>query len=245
MTIKRAIKVGFSSITTGVLLGVALGGHALAAENPYVAGSTGYDVSWPNCKAQPPLMPPWGVVGVTGGLNFRQNPCLKAESNWFLNLSLYANTGYAGAAAARKYAPFPRYCHTDDEACLAYNFGFNAGKYAVEYAASQGVHAAMWWLDVETENSWSDNVQLNRASIQGEADAIKRYTVVATVGAYSYPGQWDRITGTWRPGWPNWSATGSLERGDALSFCNGHNFTGGPTWLAQYTVRLDQDYACQ
>jgi hypothetical protein len=217
---------------------------ALAA-SPYVAGSTGYDVSWPNCRAAPPVMPPWGVVGVTGGLNFRQNVCLSQEANWFRNLSLYANTGYAGAVAARKYADFPRHCGHDDETCLAYNFGFNAGKYAVDYAASQGVHAAMWWLDVETENSWSDNVQFNRASIQGEADAIKRYTVVATIGAYSYPGQWDRITGNWRPGWPNWAATGSLERADALTFCRDHNFTGGPTWLAQYTIRLDQNYACQ
>jgi hypothetical protein len=228
----------------GVLLGLSCSGSALAAKNPYIAGSMGYDVSWPNCKARPPMMPAWGIVGVTGGLNFRQNPCLRQESSWFMNLSLYANTGYK-AADAPKYANFPRQCDLSDEACLAYNFGFNAGKYAVDYASAQGVHAAMWWLDVETVNSWSDNVRLNRASIRGEADAIKRYTVVATVGVYAYYGQWDRLTGNWRPGWPNWSATGSSERSDAVAFCRDHHFTGGPTWITQYTLRLDQNYACQ
>jgi hypothetical protein len=227
-----------------VVLGLYIPGVVHAAGS-YVAGSTGYDISWPNCSAALPLDKPWGVVGVTGGLNFRPNKCLVDETRWFGNLSLYANTGYPGAVAAQRYGNSPRHCQSQDESCLAYNYGYNAGAYAVQYAASKNIHAAMWWLDVETENSWGDDVLLNRASIQGEYDAIKHYTVIATIGAYSYPGQWDRITGSWRPGWPAWAATGSTERADALAFCHDHDFTGGDTWLAQYTPKLDQNYACQ
>ncbi|HUS26684.1 MAG TPA: hypothetical protein VMY99_05040 [Nevskiaceae bacterium] len=219
-----------------------------AALNPYLQDSTGFDVSWPNnnCVSTLARGAAWGIVGATGGLNFHTNPCLPVEAAWFKHLSLYSNTGYAGLAKAQKYAGWPRHCATDDENCLAYNWGYNAGKYAVKAAAQQNIHASMWWLDVEIENSWSEtNVLANRASIQGMADAIERYVVVVTIGIYSYPGQWDKITGSWRPGhWPSWVATGTYDRATALAWCTGHDFTGGGTWLTQYIEVLDRDYAC-
>ena len=211
----------------------------------YSAQKVGHDVSWPNCRAVPPRDNQFGIVGVTGGLVFRPNPCLFEESHWFNDLSLYMNTGYAGKDRAAPYAHYPRLCNDSDEACLAYNFGYNAGVYALNYAASQYVHSNRWWLDVETENSWSDNSAYNRASLNGMVDAIRQHTLLPTIGYYSYPGQWSTITGAWQNGYPNWAATGDDDYGKAVAFCQGQAFTGGPTWLTQYTTRLDNDYVCK
>lgn len=215
------------------------------AASIYPAGKIGNDVSWPNCKAKPPKNSAFGIVGVSGGLVFRPNRCLFEETHWFKNLSLYLNTGYAGKKRAEKFADQPRACARDDEACLAYNFGYNAGTYALNYAASQYVHTNIWWLDVETVNSWSDNVYYNRASLQGMVDAIKHNTLLPSIGFYAYPGQWQTITGGWRNGHPNWAATGDDDYKLAVSYCKGQAFTGGPTWLTQYTTRLDNDYVCE
>lgn len=215
------------------------------AASVYPAGSVGYDVSWPNCKVRPPKNPAFGIVGVTGGLTFRTNQCLLEEAHWFRHLSLYLNTGYAGKQRAEKFANRPRVCANDNEACMAYNFGYNAGVDALNYAAQQDVHVRIWWLDVETVNSWSDNVVYNRASLQGMADAIKRNILFPTIGFYAYPGQWQTITGDWQNGYPNWVATGGDDYLLAVSWCKGRSFNGGPTWLVQYTVRLDRDYVCE
>lgn len=211
----------------------------------YPVGVVGHDASWPNCRAMPPSDKQFGIVGITGGLVFHPNPCLFEESHWFTDLSLYMNTGYAGKDRALKYANYPRLCDKSDETCLAYNFGYNAGVYALNYASSQYVHANTWWLDVETENSWSTNASYNRASLNGMVDAIRQHTLLPTIGFYSYPGQWSTITGSWHNGYPNWSATGDVVYQKAVDYCKGQNFTGGPTWLTQYTTRLDDDYVCK
>lgn len=215
------------------------------AQGAYQTGAVGNDVSWPNCRVVPPREVPFGIVGITGGLVYRPNPCLFEESHWFTDLSLYMNTGYAGKDRAQKYASYPRHCDNSDEACLAYNFGYNAGVYALNYASSQYVHANTWWLDVETENSWSANTTYNRASLNGMINAIRQHTLLPTIGFYSYPGQWEKITGNWHNGYPNWAATGDVTHQKAVDYCTGQAFTGGPTWLTQYTTRLDDDYVCK
>ncbi len=211
----------------------------------YPAQKIGHDVSWPNCNAQLPVKSPFGIVGATGGLVFHPNPCLFEESHWFSNLSLYMNTGYAGKIRAVPYESYPRHCSLADETCLAYNFGYNAGKYAIMYAASQYVHSNVWWLDVETENSWSTNTGVNRASLIGMVAAIQKNTVLPVIGFYSYPGQWNTITGGWQNGYPNWVATGNDRLQTATAYCDGQAFNGGKTLLTQYTTRLDNDYVCR
>src|SRR5208282_6429264 len=101
-------------------------------------------------------------VGANGGLDFRSNPCLKSEASRVFNLALYANTGYPGHSYGLKYIDTPKRCNANDNLCLAYNYGFNAGKYTVLYADSQDVHATSWWLDVENDNSWDTNTSYNR-----------------------------------------------------------------------------------
>jgi hypothetical protein len=212
--------------------------------NPYPAGTLGYDVSWPNCGATPPKDGTWGVVGATGGLSLHPPRCLLLEARWFKQVSLYANTGYPGGAYAMPYRLTPRHCSVYDSLCLAYNYGYAEGAYAANQAARVGVHADVWWVDVETANSWDNDPLVNRQSIQGTYDALRHAALAARIGVYSYPGQWDLITHRWRPGWPVWAATGSLTRSDAMAACKWASFTGGLVWLAQYTSGLDRNIVC-
>jgi hypothetical protein len=232
------------TIVFGTAVMIGLISPVVHAQSYYPVNEVGHDVSWPNCQVSAPKDKTFGIVGITGGLVFRPNPCLFEEAHWFQNLSLYLNTGYVGKTGAEKYATSPRNCSSSDEACLAYNFGYNAAAYALNYAASQYVHTNVWWLDVETDNSWSTNTDFNRASLQGMIGAITQYTILPTIGFYSYPGQWDSITNSWKNGYPNWAATGSSDFKQAVSYCQGQDFNGGRTWLTQYTTRLDNDYAC-
>jgi len=215
----------------------------VAAQGIYLSGSGGVDISYPNCTAKIPSVS-FGVVGVTGGINFQPNNCLAAEASKFANLSLYANTGYPGQSYGLKYQNAPRACTASDLACLAYNYGYNAGQYAVNYAAGQGVSSSTWWLDVETMNTWTPDTAQNIQSLQGEYDAL-RAGGISTIGVYSTTAQWGSITGGWKNGLPGWGATTWTTAKQAAKYCTGHEFTGGPTWLIQYRGRtLDQDYAC-
>ena len=213
----------------------------LAPAGQYTSGQVGTDVSWPNCSASKPKSA-FGIVGVTGGTAYSQNTCLALEAGWYSNLSLYANTGWYDQSTHIDPTS-PQVCAAGDANCLAYNYGYNAGLDALNYAASQGVHATAWWLDVETGNTWNTNTTQNRNSIQGERDALVS-NGATTVGIYSTTAQWNEITGTWLNGWPNWGATTWRTAKQAKTYCTGHEFTGGPTYLIQFTGTLDQDYAC-
>lgn len=219
---------------------------AYAAVPTYVAGQTGVDISWPkqNCRIPTRFLRSWAIIGVDDGLDFTENPCLRNEAARVSGYMLYANTGYPEGALGRRFHTTPLHCASNNMICLAYDYGYANGVYTVQYAASQDVHATQWWLDVETDNSWTTNAFVNRASIAGEAAAIEHETLIGRVGIYSYFGQWDLITDNWRNGMPNWSATGGLARSIGISFCQEEDFTGGGTWLTQYTVRLDEDYVC-
>ena len=86
----------------------------------------------------------------------------------------------------------------------------------------------------------------NRQSLQGELDAFK--TNGATlVGFYSTTAQWNSITGTWKNGLPSWGATTWSTSTQALTYCTGHQFTGGTSYLMQYKPKgskVDYDVAC-
>ncbi len=204
----------------------------------------GTDVSWPNCKIEKPQYNKWGIVGVTGGKSFTPNPCLKKQHAWFNSADLYINTGYPGNSSTRRFSSSPLQCAIEDETCLAYNYGYNAAKYAVEYAKSQFIGAPHWWLDVELGNSWSENPSVNRAAIQGGADAIVFYEPLSKVGYYSYPPQWSRITNDWKPGNPAWVATPETELSAAISYCKEDSFSGGQVSMVQYVDGLDLNFDC-
>ena len=218
-----------------------------AAQGQYLSGTTGVDISWPNCTASIPRNS-FGIVGVSNGVGFSTSPCLATEASHFVNnLSVYVNTGYPGATSdnAQKYAASPRLCDSADLNCIAYDYGYNAGLYAYNAANTAGVHAATWWLDVETMNSWTSDTLQNQNSLQGETDAFKA-NGISTVGVYSTTAQWGTITAGWKNGLPSWGATTWTTAKQAATYCTGHQFTGGPSYLMQYKAShgLDQDYAC-
>jgi hypothetical protein len=208
-------------------------------------GSVGIDVSYPQCGAVGPSMTAaFGVVGVTGGTAWSANPCLAAEAARFPSaLHLYVNSGWY-SASTHVSATTPRKCASGDLVCRAYNYGYGAGLDALSVAAAAGVHGSTWWLDVENGNTWSTVTAQNRASLQGEYDAL-RTGGVAVVGAYSTTTQWNAITGSWLNGWPGWGATVLTSATEAATYCTGHRFTGGQTWMIQFTgATYDEDVTC-
>lgn len=230
-----------------ILMTIIFSTGMAAAQGQYIARTTGVDVSWPNCTASIPKTA-FGIVGVSNGVGFSASPCLASEASHFTsNLSLYVNTGYPGSDSANAilYAATPKPCVAADLNCIAYNYGYNAGSYAYAAANSVGVHANTWWLDVETMNSWTSDPLQNQSSLQGETDALTN-SGIATVGVYSTTAQWGTITAGWKNGLPSWGATTWTTAKQAATYCTGHQFTGGPSYLMQYkAVRgIDQDYAC-
>ena len=237
-TIKRTVvcAVAVSVLATGVAV----------AQGQYTSGTTGIDVSYPNCTATLPVST-FRIVGVSDGLGYSTNPCIANEAAGAQNLSLYVNTGW-NSASSHVNATSPNVCAVGDNNCLAYNYGYNAGLYALDAANTAGVHAATWWLDVETANTWNADVIQNQYSLQGERVALLLPgNGVTTVGVYSTTAQWKTITGGWPIGWPSWGATTWTTAKQAQTYCTGHQFTGGPSYLMQYkarTSKLDQDVAC-
>lgn len=217
------------------------------------SGAVGHDISWPQCGKALPGPGAFGIVGVTGGRSYTKNPCLSSQFAWAEatpgGAGFYINTSNPGvdSIALDWYAqrsPNPA-CGPADEAACAYDFGFNAAAEAFAYAqASTGSSVGrVWWLDVEPDNSWADDIVLNRASLQGSIDFLRRQPGVV-VGVYSTPRMWGRIMGDHRPGLPNWVA-GARTQADAVAHCTpAFSFTGGPVVLAQWVEGFDHNYVC-
>lgn len=241
---RRIRKISQAIIFAAALACVVL--PTVAQASPlYPTGTTGYDVSWPDCGATAPSNPSFGVVGVSDGTGYSQNPCLAKEAAWFPSVNLYVNTGWYNQSV-HVNPNYPKVCAPGDNNCLAYNYGYNGGVYAINYANSQNVHANAWWLDVETSNTWNSDVAQNQNSLQGEYDALLA-NGVSTVGIYSTTAQWQSVTGGWRNNWPSWGATTWTTAAGALTYCTGHQFTGGPSYFMQYrpkSSKLDRDVAC-
>jgi len=229
---------------TVALMALVLTTGVVAAQGQYSKGTTGVDISWPNCTTSVPGVT-FGIVGVTDGQGYSSNPCIAKEASYFKNLSLYVNTGWYNKSTHIN-ATSPKVCATGDNNCLAYNYGYNAGLYAIDAAKSVGVSSATWWLDVETSNTWNTNVVQNQNSLQGEYDAFVA-NGATTVGVYSTTAQWQSITGSWHNNWPSWGATTWTTAKQAQTYCTGHEFTGGTSYLMQYlpkNSKVDQDVAC-
>jgi len=211
----------------------------------YEKSSLGQDISWPNCNNLKFKPLNFGIVGVNGGLSFHPNPCLSEEALLYRqNLSLYVNTGFPGSPYDIKFKSVPNECSIKDVNCLAYNYGFNAGKYSADYALTNGVVSNNWWLDVETDNSWSNSPSNNIYSLIGEIAAINQSLKPNLIGIYSTPAQWQVLTYNWKNYLPEWLATNSNYKYVAYSACKVKSFTGGKIILAQYIGKTDLDLVC-
>ena len=195
-----------------ILIGliVAAGPPAAAATVTPTPGSSGWDVSYPQCGNRLPNGGSFAIVGVTHGLPFSVNSCLggaTGEYAWAASLgtpALYMNTANP-APSSNYYWPAsgsydPALCKdstsTTDPGC-AYDYGWHAAQNALNTALSaigSVAEGIPWWLDIETGNSWNGNGISNAADIQGAIDFLHAEGVpVLGVNSTSY--QWNTITG--------------------------------------------------
>ena len=238
----------------------------------------GIDVSYPQCGKQLPTTQAFGVVGINGGLANTTNSCLKTQLVWAgksvggtvqEKLQLYVNTANPGglntASWPKTSTPENTYgnCDGSDSFACAWQYGWNRASEDITIrfvpAATQVGTAALpsayiWWLDVETINTWKPanstfNTQSNAAVLEGMTAHFQ--SVNARVGLYSTAYQWSQIVGTinsvssnlnglinWRPGGANLST--------AKQACTATPLTSnGIVVLTQYVSRsLDYDYSC-
>jgi hypothetical protein len=216
---------------------------AWAATDPYPAGHTGYDISYPQCPPKP-TAGDFGIIGVNDGRPFTRNPCLPGEVSLAPTTmlpSLYINTGYSGAYR-KQITPA---CSTLSASISGTNaqkqawaIGCSEAATSIDYAQG-ATNIAMWWLDVEVGNSWSSrNLTLNQYAINGAASRLEQTGL--PVGIYSSASMWTTITGG-----NNFTPTNIAADWEASGGSCTTPFTASPVWLVQtVTSGLDTDYAC-
>lgn len=244
----------------------------------------GVDVSWPQCGKRLPTDQAFGVVGVNGGLATTTNDCLKDQLVWGAKsvggtsqekLQLYVNTANPGGLNTESWPkntvdptgnptqnPYGSCTGSDSLGC-AWQYGWNRAVEDVQNrfqpAANQaGVSNSpssyIWWLDVETENTWklsgsSFDTQSNVAVLEGMTAHFK--SVSGRVGLYSTGAQWGQIVGksvgtgsnlnaldNWRPGGASLATSKDACKAVPLT-------SNGRVVLTQFVSKgLDYNYAC-
>lgn len=234
----------------------------------------GYDISYPQCGEEYPEAPAFAIVGVNGGRVYSANPCLGAVEEGESQLEwagpdadLYVNTANPGPQLSRYWpagVSAPVECQAgffrdhDTREC-AFVYGWNAAEAAHRVALDAFVSVG-WaepnadrlpgertiWLDVEPANSWRGDKSLNVASLEGMV-AYFESVGQESIGFYSTPRLWDRITGgTDRfAEYPAWHA-GADDLADAQRRCaEEHAFTGGELLMVQWVEHgIDANYRC-
>lgn len=218
------------------------------AQGIYTGGTTGYDISYPQGNGPYPIAPfSFGVVGVTSGRAFNDNSYLSSQFIWAkqgtTNPSLYMNLNAPIGSTVNGNTSTPKTCKKGDKICQAYNYGYNAAAHSYIYALSKGASSSMWWLDIETGNSWSSSKSVNAATIQGTIDYLANQGI--TTGIYSTASMWNTIAGSaFTTPVPNWVAGGTVATYSSL--CSQAFSVGGTVYLTQYPFNgFDGDYACQ
>jgi len=257
-------------LAAAVLLAVA--GPVSAAPSPGEGGQSllGNDVSWPQCDRELPKGQAFGIVGVNNGLANNTNPCLAEQLEWAASspglpgqpaVSLYVNTANPGSSGSwwpdSDEYPIGRQVHNPYGPCregdygkaCAYMYGWAK---AYDDAYIRGISNPadyVWWLDVETENSWSGDKDANRAVLEGMTDFFHSINVKG-VGIYSTSLQWGRIVGSVSSTsnlypLPSWLA-GARNAYRAAGACLKEPLTGGgKVVLTQFVARgIDYNHAC-
>jgi len=200
------------------------------AAGPFPSNATGFDISFPQCGSNLQQTGSFGIIGVTGGKAFTQNPCFAGEYDYAATttglVSIYMNLNAPVGRTARANTAGPVACASNDQTCQAHNYGWNAAVGAFALAGPR--KASAWWLDIEIANSWAGKTAINVATIDGARDYLLA-AGVANVGIYSVPSMWNQITGNWQDSTlPVWYA------GTATTTCaQAVSFTSGPIWLVQ------------
>lgn len=244
----------------------------------------GIDVSWPQCNKALPKDQAFGIVGVNGGLATTTNPCLKDQLVWAsksiggtnqAKMQLYVNTANPGGLNTASWPinntdptgtvtenPYGT-CDNSDSLACAWQYGWNR---SVEDVRDRFIPAAVlarvstipsgyiWWLDVETENTWKlTGTTYDHASNIAVLEGMSEYFdhLGASVGLYSTGAQWNQIVGNSVNGYsnlnglPNWRP-GGASLATAKAACNAAPLTaGGTVVLTQFISRnLDYNFSC-
>jgi len=247
-----------AALLLAILTTLGLAAPAAPPPKAIARGTVGQDVSYPQCgRRLPPRDTAFGIVGVAGGRPFTANPCLASQFAWARTTpggaAFYMNTANPGSRTPQvnwygQRSPDAA-CAPGREAACAYNYGHSAAAAAMAHAqATTGTSThTMWWLDVEEANAWSrTDLNANLASIRGSIDYLQRQPGVS-VGIYSVPQMWRKITGGAQVNLPNWVAGASNLAGARMRCDPKSSFTGGPVVLTQWWVAAtysDMNYAC-
>lgn len=187
-------------------------------------------------------------------------------------VQLYVNTANPAEDSAYSWASWPKTStpenpygncsgeRTNNEAC-SWQYGWNRSaeteRYFMEQAQVAGISTDtskyVWWLDVETMNSWqsSNNDALIRNTAAIEGFAAYYQSKYAKVGLYSTGYQWGVITGnnigenSNLRGLANWRPSGSTLT-NAISNCKVAPLTtDGYISLTQYVQGgIDKNHSC-
>jgi hypothetical protein len=209
----------------------------------------GVDVSHDKCSTTLPADRAFGIIGVNGGKATTFNPCRAAQMTWAAGstggtsqplVQLYVNTGNPGEVKDQVTTwpttgstPHGTCTGKTDRAC-AYEYG--RLRAVDDLAQVSGPQDHVWWLDVETMNTW-DSAQpgwaiRNRAVLEAMVDEFTR-AGIGTIGIYSTAHQWGEIVGTVPSGSnlhgrPSWLA-GAAGIGPARRMCGLPPLTAGGT----------------
>lgn len=165
------------------------------------------------------------VIEVAGWLDNANNPCLADAAAWATRaagstgasyeLYLFLNSPGTNVEATRLYASGPKgscgaRAGSARAVCIAYNYGYNGARSAVDYANRQGVHAVIWWIDIENDTLspsafsnfganefWSHSPALNALTVAGAIKALRDAGI--EVGIYSTSLQYPKIVGSYVP----------------------------------------------
>lgn len=218
---------------------VAVRGALPVAAAAPSGGTSGADISWPQCGAPFPSGASFGVVGVNDGRAWSTNPCLASEYAWARGLSrtpdLYMNTANPAPQSSHYWPESgtrdPALCidatSTTDPGC-AYDYGWHtaADALARATAALGAAPAGRWWLDVETGNTWNGDASSNAADLQGSIDYLVAEGAPA-VGVYSTEQQWAEITGGYASG-----TAAAYASAWAPEFASPSGIGAVPSWVA-------------
>ena len=230
---------------------------------PRPAATLGFDASFPDCgKPLSVTALGFAIVGVNGGRAFTPNPCVAREYAWALggtsptqaHLAFYMNTGNPGPGVTPHWpasgAGLPRACDGSASNACAFDYGWLTAQDAVARARTVAGGLATqvpWWLDVEVENSWSDDTLNNSADLQGMLAGLQDQDV-GWIGIYALSSGWDRIIGSGEANAPfvdipNWRP-GAHSAAETAMWCT-RTVTGGPVKFAQYPqAGMDTNQPC-
>jgi hypothetical protein len=264
------LKVASAGVAALAVTGL-IGGVAMAAKPAAVVRSVtllGNDISWPQCNKRLPGGQAFGIVGVNDGLANTTNPCFAAELSWANTSSggtgqpsaaLYVNTAnpghqgtwwpasndYGGSTVANPYGT----CTGNVDTACAYMYGYAK---AYDDATIRGVPSPasyLWWLDVETANTWQTDKTANAADLEGMTAYFQ--SIGASAGLYSTNYQWGQIVGAVATSSPlnslkSWLA-GASSQSSAKTMCSAASplTSGSQVVLTQFVSKnLDYDYSC-